>query len=206
MALAAIVKGRAEREEETTKEKSRGAAMKAALTDLFTRAAARRETDRDDDDEKKRTAARRWRDGGGRGERPAAPQAPRRRRRRRRRPRRGMDGVTIPLRESLRKMAAEPAEEDRAASRTERRGDSARVDPTYASTRGGGGEGIGGWSHAVEPAAFHAARPGGRRARTIAEWVDASGLRDDVRGSPDRSPAKAANAAPKAEAARSNLN
>ena len=207
MALAAIVKG-----DEPAKEKRRrrrrraaGEATKAALTDMFARAVARREIDRDDDDEKETNGGAgavevdavhvpphpkpRGGDGGGVVDHDA-----------------GMDGVTIPLRESLRKMAAEPAEEDRAASRTERRGDSARVDPTYASTRGGGGEGVGGWSHAVEPAAFHAARPGGRRARTIAEWVAESGLRDDVRGSPDRSPAKAANAAPKEEAARSNLN
>ena len=196
MALAAIVKGdEPEREEETTKEKSRGEATKAALTDLFARAVARREIDRDDDDEKETNGGAR-RDGGGRGERPAAPQAPRRRRRRRLRPRRGMDGVTIPLRDSLRKMAAEPGE-DRAGAGIERaRGLGAgrsdvRLDAFRRRRRTAAGRTP---SNRRVPRG-EAGRPKGSDRRRVGRRVGATGRRPRVPGS---IPGVAANAAPKA--------
>lgn len=202
MALAAIVKKDEPAEKKKKRRKKPAASpVKAALMDLFKRPTSRREADDDDDgdDDTERGGRDVMTAGGGlvavtaekmnshrdeqslmNGHEPL-PTHPK--------PRRGyvdghdagMDGVTIPLRDSLRRLAAEPTDGADAAlgliKPKEGKPKDFGFDPRYVS-RGdeAGGGNKEGWSHAIEPKAFHAARGGGRRGRTVAEWVALSKL------------------------------
>ena len=202
MALAAIVKKDEPAEKKKKRRKKPAASpVKAALMDLFKRATSRREADDDGDDDTERGGRDVVTAGGAlvavsaekmnsredeqslmNGHEPL-PTHPK--------PRRGyvdghdagMDGVTIPLRDSLRRLAAEPTDGADAAlgliKGMKGKPKDFGFDPRYVSrSDGAGGGNKEGWSHAIEPKAFHAARAGGRRGRTVAEWVALSKLND----------------------------